>query len=181
MHRLSLAVNRGFIASSFDPACEQRFDATQRQSRDASKGETTMKRITAFAFLAATLVLMSSACAHAQSVEFKVPFDFNVIHKVLPAGIYRVSYASENMILIQSQDGRLQAFSSTYAGGDRSTGSGKLVFRQYGDQYFLHQVLCSNADINAELPTSRLEQRVRIQKARLPQSQTVAALDIRAK
>jgi hypothetical protein len=140
-----------------------------------------MKRITALAILAATLIPISSACAHAQSVEFKVPFDFNVSHQVLPAGTYRVSYTSENIILIRSQDGRFNAFSSTYAGDDQSTGSGKLVFRQYGDQYFLHQVLCSNADINAELPTSRLEQRVRTQKAQLPQSQTVAALDIRAK
>src|ERR1700756_1263025 len=112
MHRLSLAVNSGFIASSFDPACRKRFDATQRQSRDGSKGETTMKRITALAILAATLIPISSACAHAQSVEFKVPFDFNVSHQVLPAGTYRVSYAPENLILIQSQDGRLQAFSS---------------------------------------------------------------------
>jgi hypothetical protein len=141
-----------------------------------------MKRITALAFLAATLISMSSACAHAQAIGFNVPFDFTVSHQVLPAGTYRVTYyASENLILIRSQDGHLQAFSSTYAGGDRSTGGGKLVFRRYGDQYFLHQVLCSNADINAELPTSRLEQRVRIQKAQLPQSQTVAALDIRAK
>ena len=140
-----------------------------------------MKRITALAILAATLIPISSACAHAQSVEFKVPFDFNVIHKVLPAGTYRVSYASENAILVRSQDGRFNAISLTVATGGQSTGGGKLVFRRYGDQYFLHQVLCSNADINAELPTSRLEQRVRIQKAQLPQSQTVAALDIRAK
>ena len=140
-----------------------------------------MKRITAFAFFAAALISMSSTCGHAQSAEFKVPFDFTVSQQVLPAGIYWIRYTSGNIILIQSQDGRLQALSSAYTSGDRSTGGGKLVFRHYGDQYFLHQVLCRDADIDAELPTSKLEQRVRIQKAKLPQSQAVAALNIRAK
>ena len=141
-----------------------------------------MKRITALAFLAAAFISMSSAFAHAQAVEFKVPFDFSVNDKVLPAGIYWVEYTSENdAILVRSQDGRFNAISTTNAAYGKSTDSGKLVFRRYGNQYFLHQVICCNTDVNGELPTSTLEKRVRLQQAQLPQSQTVAALDIRAK
>jgi hypothetical protein len=89
----------------------------------------------------AALISISSTCAHAQSVEFKVPFDFTVSHQLLPAGIYSVRYTSVNLIMIQSKDGRLQAYSSAYTSGHLSTGPGKLVFRHYGDQYFLHQAL----------------------------------------
>jgi hypothetical protein len=148
---------------------------------DASKGETTMKRITALSFLAATLISMSSVCAHGQAVEFNVPFDFTVSHQVLPAGTYRVSYTAKNDILIRSQDGRFHAISLTFPVDGQSTGGGKVVFTRYGNQYFLHQVLFGNADMNDELPISRLEQRVRLQRAQLPKSETVAALEIRAK
>jgi hypothetical protein len=148
---------------------------------DASKGETTMKSITAIAFLAATLISMNSVCAHGQAAEFNVPFDFTVSHQVLPAGTYRVSYATRNDILIRSEDGRFNAISLTFSTDGQSTGGGQVVFTRYGNRYFLHQVLFSNADMNAELPISRLEQRVRLQRAQLPKSETVAALEIRAK
>ena len=140
-----------------------------------------MRPITALAFLAATFISMSSACAHAQAVEFNVPFDFTVSHQVLPAGTYRVRYAAENAVLVRSQDGRFNAFSTTHGADAQSTGGCELVFSRYGNQYFLHQVLCRNGDIKAELPTSTLEKRVRLQQAQLPKTETVAALDIRAK
>lgn len=140
-----------------------------------------MKRITALAFLATTLIPISTACAHAQSVEFKVPFDFTVSNQVLPAGTYVVSYAAGNAVLVRIQNGRFNAFSTTNGADSQSTGGCEFVFSRYGDQYFLHQVLCRRADMKAELPTSTFEKRVRLQQAQLPRTETVAALDIRAK
>lgn len=140
-----------------------------------------MKRTTALAFLAAASISMSSACAHAQAVEVKVPSDFSVSHQVLPAGIYRVSYAAENTVLVRSQDRRFNAFSTTHGSDGQSTGGCELVFSRYGNQYFLHRVLCRKTDMEAELPTSTLEKRVHLQQAQLPKTETVAALDIRAK
>jgi hypothetical protein len=145
------------------------------------KEKPTMKRITALAFLAATLISMSSACAHAQAIGFSVPFDFTVSHQVFPAGTYRVSYMTKNAIVVRSSNGRLSALSTTHGADDQSTGGCVLVFSRYGNQYFLHQVLCGNAAMKAELPTSTLEKQVRLQRAQLPRSQTVAALDVRAK
>jgi hypothetical protein len=140
-----------------------------------------MRRITALAFLAATFISMSSACAHAQAIGFRVPFDFTVSDQVLPPGTYGVSYMAENAIVVRSQNGRINALSTTHGADGQSAGGCKLVFRRYGNQYFLHQVLCRNADMKAELPTSTLEKRVRLQQAQLPKTETVAALDIRAK
>jgi hypothetical protein len=140
-----------------------------------------MKRMTALAFLAAALIAMGSARAHAQEARFKVPFDFIVENQVLPAGTYGVSHATQKAILINSQDGRFHAMTSTFADDKQLYGVGKIIFTKYGKQYFLHEVLCSDVSMDVEIPTSRLEKRARIQEAQLPQSETVAALRSGAK
>jgi hypothetical protein len=147
-----------------------------------SKRRTTMKCTTALTYLAATLISMGSACAHAQAPRFTVPFGFTVGNQVFPAGSYQVSYsATKTAILIRSQDDdRFHAFATTYP-ADPSTSGGKVTFTKYGNQYFLHEVLCSALSMNAALPTSRLEKRARIQEAQLPHSETVAALRTGAK
>ena len=136
-----------------------------------------MKRITVLAFLTAALISMGGACAHAQSPRFKVPFDFTVGNQVLPAGTYQVSYIATNTaILIRSKGERLHAALTTTYPADPSTGVGKLIFAKYGNQYFLHEVLCADVAMNVEIPKSRLEKQARIQEAQLPHIETVAAL-----
>jgi hypothetical protein len=140
-----------------------------------------MKCTTVLTYLAATLISMGSACAHAQAPSFKVPFDFTVGDQVLPAGTYQVSYnAAKTAILIRSQDERFHAFTATHV-ADPSTNDNEVVFAKYGSQYFLHEVLCSDVSMNLALPTSRLEKRARIQEAQLPHSEAVAALRTGAK
>jgi len=140
-----------------------------------------MKRTTVLAYLAATLISMGSACAHAQTPRFTVPFDFTVGNHVLPAGTYQVSYnAAKTAILIRSQDDRFHAFIAIHP-ADPSASDSEAVFTKYGNQYFLHEVLCDAVSMNVELPTSRLEKRARIQEAQLPHSETVVALSTGAK
>jgi hypothetical protein len=140
-----------------------------------------MKRTKVLAYLAATLISMGSACAHAQAPRFTVPFDFTVGNQVFPAGTYKVGYsATKTAILIRSQDERFHALTTTYP-ADRSTSGGKVIFTKYGNQYFLHEVLCSDLSMSVAIPTSRLEKRARIQEAQLPHGETVAALRTGAK
>jgi hypothetical protein len=140
-----------------------------------------MKRTTVLAYLAATLISLGSACAHAQAPVFKVPFDFTVGNQVFPAGTYQVSYyPTKSAILIRSQDDRFHALTATHA-ADPSISDSEVVFTKYGNQYFLHEVLCSALSMNVALPTSRLEKQARIQEAQLPHSETVAALRTGAK
>jgi len=140
-----------------------------------------MKRITVLALLTAALISMGGACAHAQALAFKAPFDFTVGSKALPAGTYQVSYVTLHTILIRSTDGRLRAMATTVADDKESYGVGKLIFARYGNQYFLHEVLCNALSMNVALPTSRLEKQARIQEAQLPHSETVVALSTGAK
>jgi hypothetical protein len=140
-----------------------------------------MKRVTVLAFLTAALISMGSACAHAQAPAFTVPFDFTVDNQVFPAGNYQVSYyPTKNAILIRSQDERFHAFTATHL-ADPSTRDGEVVFTKYGNQYFMHEVLCSAMSMNVEIPKSTREKQVRIQEAQLPHSEAVAALHIGAK
>jgi opacity protein-like surface antigen len=140
-----------------------------------------MKRITALAFLTAALISMASARANAQAPAFKVSFDFTVGNQVLPAGTYQVSYdATKTAILIRSQDDRFLASTTTYL-ADPSTSDGEVVFTKYGNQYFLHEVHCSDVSMNVEIPKSKREKQARIQEAQLPPSVTVAALRTGAK
>ena len=146
-----------------------------------------MKRMIAFAFLAATLVSMTGARAHAQislPVDAKIPFNFMVQDRAFPAGTYRITYyATNGAILIQNRNGSYAGMSTTYAADSLPRGQNMLVFTRYGQQYFLHDVLSSEADMNVTLPTSKLEKRARVQEAHLasPQTQIVAVLRSGAK
>ena len=141
-----------------------------------------MKRTTVLAFLTAALISMASgACAHAQAPAFKVPFDFTVDNQVLPAGTYQVSYnAAKTAILIRSQDERFHALNAIHP-ADPSTSDSVVVFTKYGNQYFLHEVLCGAVSMHVALPASKPEKRARIQEAQLPHSETVVALSTGAK
>ena len=131
-----------------------------------------MKRITVLAFLTAALISMASTRAHAQAPAFKVPFDFTVGNQVLPAGTYQVSYyAPKNAIMIRSEDGRFHAFTSIQP-DDPSTSDSEAVFTKYGNQYFLHEVLCSAVAMNVEIHQSRREKQARIEEAHLARAQT---------
>ena len=141
-----------------------------------------MKRTTVLAFLTAALISMASgARAHAQAPAFQVPFDFTVDNQVLPAGTYQVSYnTAKTAILIRSQDDRFHALNAIRS-ADPSTSDNVVVFTKYGNQYFLHEVLCGAVSMHVALPASKPEKRARIQEAQLPHSETVVALSTGAK
>ena len=79
-------------------------------------------------------------------VEVKVPFDFAAGKVLFKAGIYSIKKVSDNTLAIRSIDGKttklvdapLTIGSREFKGGER------LVFNQYGNQYFLSQVWLSS-------------------------------------
>lgn len=138
-----------------------------------------MKRSIALALFAATLISIGGATAHAQVAEFKVPFDFIVGNQKLPMGTYRVSRAGGDELLIRSRDGAPSVLVITSGPSYDQSAAGRLVFNRYGNQYFLHEVLCNYAAMHAEIGASRLEKEVRIQQARLQSgTESVAVLQM---
>jgi hypothetical protein len=138
-----------------------------------------MKRIAAIALLAiANFALAGHANAQSNGVEATVPFDFTVGDKLLPAGSYILKPGSRtsNMIVVRNRDKAIAALSIAGTDENRSRTGGRLVFHRYGSQYFLSEILCNDADMNLKLPTSKTEQRVRLDEARLKTaSQTLVA------
>jgi hypothetical protein len=127
-----------------------------------------MKRMTAIAFFAvATLVAAGSAMAQNRGVQANVPFDFTVGNEHVPAGTYTIwSTGSSNIVEVRNDAGKVHIFESVYGGGNQAKTS-KLVFARYGDQYFLHEILCSTNDMNLQVPTSKAEKRMQRQQASL--------------
>ena len=132
-----------------------------------------MKRITAIALCAlASLVTAGSAVAQGPAVKATVPFDFAVGNSHLPAGTYTISSAdprSSTGLMIRSDSGKISVLTTAIADGKQSK-TGKLVFDKYGDKYFMREILCSNADMNLELPVSKTEKLAQKQVASLQDS-----------
>ena len=109
------------------------------------------------------LLVMSAVSVRAQSQRnevTKIPFSFIVGDKTLPAGAYRIEPNSRNydkVWLVQSSDGDASALFSTIPTRSFETQEkSKLVFRKYGDQYFLAEVWTeSNGLILAETPAEK--------------------------
>ena len=95
----------------------------------------------------------------AQSGTFRitVPFDFAVESQPFAAGEYYVASNADGLVHISSADGRVNRAMLAYPvyPKDRGVRAG-LVFRRYGDHYFLSRVW-SGGDVGNELPRSRGE------------------------
>jgi len=127
-----------------------------------------MKRITAIALLAtANFALAGTSFAQSNGVRANVPFDFTVGDKLLPAGTYTIKEQSDHVIVIRNHDKPITALSLVNGASNRSPNGGKLKFHRYGSQYFLSEILCEQADMNLQVPTSDTERRTALQEAKL--------------
>jgi hypothetical protein len=111
-------------------------------------------------------ISVATASAQGQSLSdnlrAKIPFDFAVGNKKLPAGEYLLGNAqttSKVVLAISSRDG--VAHTLTIPAQIRTpTDTAKLIFHRYGDQYFLFQVWQVGTAIGRTVPKSRTERDV---------------------
>lgn len=108
------------------------------------------------------MLAMTSASAQTTGkVEVKIPFDFTAGKATFKAGTYSIKRVSNNSVAIRSLDGKTtKLIDAPLAIGARDSKAGeRLVFNQYGDQYFLSQVWVE-ADSGRQLFTSGAEKKV---------------------
>jgi hypothetical protein len=89
------------------------------------------------------MLAMTSVQAQTPSrVEVKVPFDFTIGKVLFKAGTYSIKNASDNMLAVRNIDGKTtKLVAAPLSIGSRDFKAGaRLVFNQYGNQYFLSQV-----------------------------------------
>lgn len=99
-------------------------------------------KLFALASLSAVALAHTASAQEVGTLKVNVPFDFTVENVSFPAGTYSISAVRpENMVRIQSADGRNSAIVRAIPGFDlTSTLKGKAVFHRFGDEYFLTQV-----------------------------------------
>jgi hypothetical protein len=121
-----------------------------------------------FLFAVAALLTLANVATAAraltsnETVLAKVPFNFTVGHDQLPSGTYTISRDPWGLVTMKSIDRRFTVSVTTTFEPDLPKGD-KLVFRRYGDRYFLGKV--SASAFSAHFPVSKLEKTIRIQEA----------------
>jgi hypothetical protein len=109
--------------------------------------------------LAVTLAVAAVYANPVRPLKANIPFDFSVENKTLPAGVYTVeSMTTPSLLLIRRNDGRQGALIKTQGvQARREQDQTRLVFRRYGDHYFLAQVWTAGDSNGRELWKSRTE------------------------
>ena len=87
-----------------------------------------------------------------------VPFDFTVNGKTLAAGKYAVTNGSTaNTVIIRNEETGSAAGTIVRTEDSKKTGKAQLIFRRYGNQYFLATVTDGNRV--QELPMTKAERK----------------------
>ena len=110
--------------------------------------------------LAATLPAAFGQTSEMMTAD--LPFAFQVNDKAFPAGKYRITAGSgQAAVLLQSDDYKQAVFSlSNAVYGAKTCEIPTLVFRRYGDRYFLSQIWLRGSDVGRALRISRSEREV---------------------
>lgn len=122
-----------------------------------------MNRISAIGLLTiASLATCTGAIAQQPALRAHIPFDFTVGDTWMPAGEYSITSPIEHLVQFRSADLAKTATIVSLSSHDESGSGSKLVFDKYGDQYFLHRVLCpSTASLNLDVPQGKAEKTAR--------------------
>ena len=109
------------------------------------------------------LTIVSVQAQSRNRITAHVPFDFQVGEKTLPAGDYSVKRLSQNTLLVESADGEQSAIAQAPRNVEGNVNAKpsreKLVFRKYGDQYFLAQVWMTRSNTGRAINMSGAERK----------------------
>jgi len=104
--------------------------------------------------------VLAVSCLSAQSdhkTTAAVPFDFMVGNRHMPAGTYDIT-SGQSTLLVRGEDNGSASFAiaiSAYAA--KTQEQAKLVFKRYGERYFLSQVWYPGSDQGRQLQVSKVE------------------------
>jgi hypothetical protein len=138
----------------------------QNPKFDTEKEIVMKKQAYIFLVIAALLTTVFTS-AQAQSdrlIAADVPFNFVIKDRALPAGQYvfaLVQLGGSDAVKIQSADGHITAFAPTRSAKPKaSQAEPELVFKRYGDQYFLSQVFGLDNSTTQQLASPGSEDRL---------------------
>lgn len=116
-----------------------------------------MKRIL-FALAMIGIFAATSMAADSFALKARVPFDFAVAGKQLPAGVYTLErQGTPGMLMLRDAAGHIQTIfqvQSVYT--NASAQSPMLIFNKYGDRYFLAKIWSASGP-GAQLNRTKIE------------------------
>ena len=98
----------------------------------------------------------------------KVPFEFVVGNKTIPAGecVVQAGAADLKTVIIRNGEAKIGLFSTIQPiEAGKPAGNYALVFHQYGDRYFLWGMKVEGTRVMYRLPESKAEMELRAQNA----------------
>ena len=133
-----------------------------------------MKRIITATIFAFTVILsVGRSMAQVPAIRVNVPFNFTAGDKVLPPGTYTITLASSGVVQLRNRQEQISMGTTVLPDNRKSDNGGELVFTRYGNQFFLHEILCDYASMNVSLPTTRTEKRVHMQEAKVESTKQI--------
>jgi hypothetical protein len=135
-----------------------------------------IKRLTTLSMAMMFALFAAAASANAQlssPIRVKIPFDFTVRNKTLPAGEYLISrvqgLSDIDILSISNVNTYATVVYRTHSVDVAApTDLATLVFHRYGDQYFLARILSSGEKEGNELAESGPERALQRQLAAQP-------------
>ena len=106
--------------------------------------------------------LLAVSCLSAQSdhrITVNIPFDFVVKNQHMSAGTYDVTTdLVRSTVLIRGENSDSAAFALSFAAYAGTTPTqAKVVFKRYGERYFLSQVWYPATNLGREIGASKVE------------------------
>jgi hypothetical protein len=131
-----------------------------------------------------TLVVLSGMAAaqlnSGSRIVARVPFEFVVANKIVPAGecVVQVAPVDGNTLMIRNSGSKVSLFSpSSRTEGKQGAPHYALVFKQYGDRYFLSGIKLQGSRIAYRLPESKAEAELRAQNVSATEETLLASLE----
>lgn len=122
-----------------------------------------MKKIAMSIATAIVGLLLSAASVHGQTLKGDIPFAFHAANQTLPAGRYEVSTRNvmSNTIVLRNQANKHSLTAITNGAQSRQIPEvSHLIFRRYGNEYFLAKIFVAGRTEGTELARSKTERRV---------------------
>jgi len=132
------------------------------------------RKIIQFVFVTVvTLCLGSTVTAQDSSMSIKVPFDFYVGERLLPAGEYTIArvVASSNTIRIISTSKHAATIFTVPVSVYRPVLQEKMVFNRYGNDHFLAQIWWPGTATGFEMVKGKFE--IQVAKNMRPNLRTI--------
>ncbi len=130
-----------------------------------------------------TLVALSGMAAAqligSTRVVAQVPFEFMVANKIVPAGecVVQAITMEGKTLMIRNAEAKVGLLSpSSQSEGEQGASHYALLFKHYGNRYFLSGIKLQGSNITYRLPESKVETELRAQSVAATEETLLASL-----